>query len=274
MKSMKKRVMAAVLTAVMVIATFANVVPVGAASLTADQYLNKMTKAANKAASYEVKTNVVQNATTDGQKLNTKAVSKQIVFVDPMKSKLVTTTTIKGAGLDSKTKTITYVKQNAKGKIYEYISTDGSKYEKMNMTGMVDDLNGMEIENYSNAKIVKKNVKVNKISTVQISAEVSGADLGEVLAAAGLGSTADDTEIDYSALKPVKATLWIDRKTYLPVKVSTDMTDFLNSYLPILYQSLGLGTEDVSVEYSKAISTATYSNFNHATNFTIPKACK
>ena len=272
MKNMKKRVMAAVLTAVMVIATFANVVPAGAASLTADQYLNKMTKAANKAASYEVKTNVVQNATTDGQKLNTKAVSKQIVFVDPMKSKSVTTTTIKGAGLDGKTKTITYVKQNAKGKIYAYTSTDGSKYEKMNMTGMVDDLNGMEIENYSNAKIVKKNVKVNKISTVQISAEVSGADLGEVLAAVGLGSTADDTEIDYSALKPVKATLWVDRKTYLPVKVSTDMTDFLNSYLPILYQSLG--TEDVSVEYSKAISTATYSNFNNATNFTIPKACK
>lgn len=50
------------------------------------------------------------------------------------------------------------------------------------------------------------------------------------------------------------------------------MTDFLNSYLPILYQSLGM--EDVSVEYSKAISTATYSNFNHATNFTIPKTCK
>ena len=272
MKSMKKRVMAAVLTAVMVIATFANVAPASAASLTANQYLNKMTKAANKVKSYEMTTNVVQNATTEGQKLNTKAVSKQIVFVSPMKSKSVTTTTMKGAGLNSKSKATTYVKQTAKGNIYAYTSTDGSKYEKVNMTGMVDDVAGMDIENYSKAKIVKKNVKVNKINTVQISAQVSGADLGEVLATIGLGSTDDDTEIDYSTLKPVKATLWIDRKTYLPVKVSTDMTDFLNSYLPILYQSLGV--EDVNVEYSKAISTATYSNFNNATNFTIPKACK
>ncbi len=272
MKSMKKRVMAAVLTAVMVIATFANVAPASAASLTADQYLNKMTKAANKVKSYEMTTNVVQNATTDGQKLNTKAVSKQIVFMDPMKSKSVTTTTIKGAGLDGKTKTTVYVKQNAKGKIYAYSSTDGSKYEKINMTGMVDELNNMETENYSNAKIEKKNVKVNKINTVQISAEITGADLAEVLATAGLGGTEDDTEVDYSTLKSVKATIWVDQKTYLPVKVSTDMTEFLNSYMTILYQSLGM--EDMHVEYSKATSAATYSNYNNATNFTIPKACK
>ena len=272
MKLMKKRMMAVVLTAVMVIATFANVAPASAASLTAKQYLNKMTKAANKVTSYEMTTNVVQNATTEGQKLNTKAVSKQIVFANPIKSKSVTTTTIKGAGLDSKTKTTIYVKQNAKGKIYAYTSTDGSKYEKVNMTDMADDLSSVEVDTYSNAKIVKKNVKLNKVNTVQISAEITGADLAEVLAAAGLGGTDDDSEIDYSTLKPVKATIWIDQKTYLPVKVSTDMTDFLNSYLTILYQSLGL--EDMNVEYSKAISTATYSNFNNATKFTFPKACK
>ena len=81
MKNMKKRVMAAFLTAVMVIATFA---PASAATLNAKQYLNKMTKAANKATSYEVTTNVVQNATMEGQAVDTKAVSKQTVFTRPI----------------------------------------------------------------------------------------------------------------------------------------------------------------------------------------------
>ena len=274
MKNMKKRVMAAVLTAVMAIATFANATPTSAASLTANQYLNKMTKASNKVKSYEVTTTVVQDATTEGQQLKTKAISKQIVFANPIKSKSVTTTTVMGAGLDSKTKTTTYIKQNAKGKIYAYTSTDGSKYTKINATDMANDLNSMENANYSNAKIVKKNVKINKINTVQISVEISGTDLSEVLAAVVLGSTDDDTVIDYSTLKPVKATLWVDRKTYLPVKISTDMTDFLNSYLPILYYSLGVDDLDLNSEYLKATSTVTYLNFNNATNFVIPKACK
>ena len=270
MKNMKKRVMAAFLTAAMVVATFA---PASAATLNAKQYLNKMTKAANKATSYEVTTNVVQNATMEGQAVDTKAVSKQTVFTSPIKSKSVTTTTISGAGLNSKTKTTTYIKQNAKGKIYAYTSTDGSKYEKMNMTGMVDDMNSVDIKTYSNAKIVKKNVKVNKIKTVQISAEVKGSDLGEILAAAGLGSTEDGEDaIDYSELASVKVTIWVDQKTYLPVKVSTDMTEFLNSYMTVLYQSLGM--DDMSVDYSKATSTATYAKFNNAKNFTFPKACK
>ena len=270
MKNMKKRVMAAFLTAAMVVATFA---PASAATLNAKQYLNKMTKATNKVASYEMTTNVVQNATMEGQAVDTKAVSKQTVFTKPIKSKSVTTTTISGAGISGKTKTTTYVKQNAKGKIYAYTSTDGSKYEKVNMTSMADDLGSLDIQTYSNAKIVKKNVKVNKIKTVQISAEVKGSDLGEILAAAGLGSTEDGEDaIDYSELASVNVTIWVDKKTYLPVKVSTDMTEFLNSYMTILYQSLGM--EDMSVDYSKATSTVTYTKFNNAKNFTFPKACK
>lgn len=270
MKNMKKRVMAALLTAVMVVATFA---PAGAATLTAKQYLNKMTKVSNKATSYEVTTNVVQKAIMEGQAVDTTAVSKQTIFTNPIKSKSVTTTTISGAGINSKSKTTTYVKQNAKGKIYAYTSTDGSKYEKVNMTDMADALGSVDIQTYSNAKFVKKNVKVNKINTVQISAEVSGSDLGEVLASAGLGSTEDGEDtIDYSTLKSVKVMVWVDKETYLPVKVATDMTEFLNSYMTILDQSLGL--EGMSVDYSKATSTATYAKFNNAKNFTFPKACK
>ena len=50
------------------------------------------------------------------------------------------------------------------------------------------------------------------------------------------------------------------------------MTEFLNSYMTVLYQSLGM--DDMSVDYSKATSTATYAKFNNAKNFTFPKACK
>lgn len=73
-------------------------------------------------------------------------------------------------GKRSKAKSYTYIRQNAKGKIISYVSLDGKKYEKMDMSSYVDSLSSIDTEMYSNAKIVKENVKVNNVNTVQISA--------------------------------------------------------------------------------------------------------
>lgn len=276
MKSMKKRLLAGLMAMAMVICTFANVTPASAATLTAKQYLNKMEKAVAKVKSYETTTTTAQDATVSGETMNTTAVAKQIVFADPVKIKYVTTTKIKGAGLDSKSKTTTYVTQTKKGKLMSYTSTDGGKYVKMDMTGMLDELTGINMGGYSDVKIEKKNVKLNKTNTVQIAAQIKGEDLGAIMDAAFSAIGQDDgMTIDFSALKSVNATIWIDKKTYLPVKVTTEMTDFINSYMTALLQAAGAEDgEDLEMSYSKAVSTATYSNFNNATKFTIPKACK
>ena len=141
-----------------------------------------------------------------------------------------------------------------------------------------DSLKSIDTDIYSNTRIVKKNVKVNKVNAVQISAEISGKDLGnamtEFFSGLGLG---DEFSFDTSALQPIKVNIWIDQKTYLPIKVSTDMTAFMNGYMELLIQSLKVEGEDVTdleMSYTKASSTVTYSKYNKAADFKIPKACK
>ena len=55
------------------------------------------------------------------------------------------------------------------------------------------------------------------------------------------------------------------------------MTAFMNGYMELLIQSLKVEGEDVTdleMSYTKASSTVTYSKYNKATDFKIPKACK
>lgn len=239
MKKMKKRVKAFALAATLILCTLVNVVPAHAAGVSADQYLKKMTKAANKVKSYEATTTTVQNAITNGETANVKTVQKVISFSKPMKAKAVSTTYMKVDGESSKQKTIMYLKKNSKGKTITYVSLDGKKYYKMDMSGIEDSLKSIDTDIYSNTRIVKKNVKVNKVNAVQISAEISGKDLGdamtEIFSGLGLG---DEFSFDTSALQPIKVNIWIDQKTYLPIKVSTDMTAFVNDYMELLVQSL------------------------------------
>ena len=128
MKKMKKRVKAFALAATLILCTLVNVVPAHAAGVSADQYLKKMTKAANKVKSYEATTTTVQNAITNGETANVKTVQKVISFSKPMKAKAVSTTYMKVDGESSKQKTIMYLKKNSKGKTITYVSLDGKKY--------------------------------------------------------------------------------------------------------------------------------------------------
>ena len=102
--------------------------------------------------------------------------------------------------------------------------------------------------------------------------------MATVFSAIGMGSGSDSAAIDYSNLKSVNATIWLDKKTYLPVKITTDMTAFMNSYMTILtqpIQDMGVdGATDVNLSYTKAVATQTYTNYNKAANFKFPKACK
>lgn len=268
MRSWKKR-MAALLMAVMAVCTLANVTPASAAALTAKQYLAKMEKAVAKAKSYEATQTTTVTGSQAGQSQTAKITLKQIVFQNPVKSKAVTTMNVKGAGVSQSTKTVAYIKEDSKGNIYEYVSTDGSAYEEIDVTDLYSSASDLDASLYSGAKIVKKSVKVNKIDTVQISAKVTGADMADALAALGMGDDEiKELGIDYSSLDSIKVTIWIDKKTYLPVKVTTDMKAFYNSFFKSLYESMGVESD---VNYSVAKATTTYKNFNKATKFKFPK---
>lgn len=269
MRSWKKRMAAALLMAAMAVCTVANVTPASAATLTAKQYLTKMEKAYAKAKSCEATQTMTLTGSQAGQSQTAKMTTKQIVFQKPVKSKAVTTMTVKGAGVSQSTKSVVYIKEDSKGNIYEYVSTNGSAYEELDVTDLYSSASDMDVSLYSGAKIVKKSVKVNKINTVQISAKITGADMADALAALGMGvEEIAGMDVDFSSLSPIKVTLWIDKKTYRPVKVTTDMKAFYNSFFKSMYAAVDAESD---VNYSVAKITTTYKNFNKATKFKFPK---
>ncbi len=146
----------------------------------------------------------------------------------------------------------------------QYTSTDNKTYEKstLDLSDYSDMLSSVQTTDmYSDLKIVKNSVTVNGKSTVQIQAQLKGEDIAGLLAQLGLnGDNTQGTSSDYRSLSPITISLWIDKKTYYPVKQTIDMKDFMNEYLSSL-------VADSDMSYSKIKTSVTYKNFNKATKF-------
>lgn len=268
MKKFKKQLLAGILTAVMAVSAFASATPVSAASLSAKQYFSKMNKATEKAKSYEMKMSMDMDMVSGGETSSTKTTTTLITFTDPLKVKSVMNMSVTAGGETTNIKMTSYSKQK-NNKLIQYTSTDGKTYAKstLDLSDYSDMLGSMQSNDmYSGLKIVKKNVTVNGKSTVQIKAAIKGQDIAELLSGLGLEDETQ-TSYDYSSLAPITVTIWIDKKTYYPVKQTIDMKDFMNGYLASL-------STDSDLSYSKIKTTVTYKNFNKATKFSIPKACK
>lgn len=259
MKTFKKQLMACILTVAMAVCTFATVTPANAATPTAKQYLTKMGKAMKKAKSYEMKQTSKTTGSLMGKSLKTTQTQKQIYFKKPLKIKTITTS--KSSGTTERT--VTYTKKASNGHYYTYQLMNGNSYSKMEVPDLSSQLLCLDADCFTSAKIVKDNVKVNGINTVQISAQIEGNILNESFERYGMGDLDSSSGSDFSEIEPIKATIWIDKKTYRPVKLKEDSKDFANDY------KSGHGKT-----YSSFITTTTYSKFNKATNFKFPKNLK
>lgn len=230
---MKRSMKAAVLAFAMVICTFVNVVPSSAATLTAKQYMRKMEKAVAKVKSYESKTISVSNMVRENEVTQTEY--KKIYFTKPVKAREISTITIKSGNLeDYQDKSYTYMRQSDDGKITSYKSYDGKKYRATkNWKSIADSLTVLKPDLYSKIKIEQENMKVNGSNTIQISGQITGDKLEKVLGDVFASFMVLDekyTKIDYSNLPVIKVNVWINKKSYLPVKYSVDMTAFMNGY--------------------------------------------
>ena len=263
MKALKKQQIAVILVLSVILSTFTAVTPVSAATLSAQQYLEKMDIAVRNLKSYDFTQTTDQKMTMEGQIIQNKTVVKQSVYNSPLKVL---------AGMSSKNQAVAYLTKDADGLLWEYISSNGSGYQKTGILNYTNQIKGMDISMYSDAKIVKKKIKVNRINTVQISAQVKGSDVVKFLDQMGMSKEINAAAaVDYNTLPAIKVTCWIDKKTCRPVRTTADMKAFMNGYMSALYQKLG---QDLKLVYSQAKVTVTYKNFNKAATFTIPKECR
>lgn len=272
MKALKTQHIAVVLVLSVILSAVTAVPSVSAATQSAQQYLEKMDVAVESLKSYDFTQTTDQKMTMEGQIIQNKTVVNQSVYNSPLKVKSVTDTNTVLAGMNSKNQAVAYLTKDADGLLWEYISSNGSGYQKTGILNYTNPIRGMDISMYSDAKIVKKKIKVNRINTVQISAQVKGSDMVKLLNQIGMGKEINaEAAVDYNMLPTIKVTYWIDKKSYRPIKAAVDLKAFMNGYMSALYQKLG---QDVTLAYSQAKATITYKNFNKATVFTIPQECR
>lgn len=296
MKKIRKRIIAASMALMLACSLPGNLTVANAATLTAKQYLVKMQEAQKKVKSYEMKYSAKMDMSVEGESSSMKATSSQIVFTKPVKVKSVTKMTATQGGQSKTQTTKTYMKES-KGKLNEYTSVDGSAYSKTTIEkDVVDSMMGIiDVQTFSNAKIVKDNVTVDGKKTIQISVEFTGEDMAKAVKKLLEESdiTAEEMEeifsaIDFSSFSPIKTTYWIDRKTYLQVKTTVNATGFITDMFSFVLDTYfqekinaagGItgdydGMTDFSIDVSKATMTVTYKNYNDAKKFLYPKSCK
>ena len=87
MKALKTQQIAVILVLSVILSTFAAVTPVSAATLSAQQYLEKMDIAVRNLKSYDFTQTTDQKMTMEGQIIQNKTVVKQSVYNSPLKVK-------------------------------------------------------------------------------------------------------------------------------------------------------------------------------------------
>ena len=100
---------------------------------------------------------------------------------------------------------------------------------------------------YSDAKIVKKKIKVNRINTVQISAQVKGSDVVKFFSTRigneqrGIGIR--QAAVDYNTLPAIKVTCSMDQKNLPSSQNHGGYQSVYEQNMSALYQKLGQDPE-------------------------------
>lgn len=83
----------------------------------------------------------------------------------------------------------------------------------------------------------------------------------------------DITEEEFDSMisdtAKIDVSLWIDKKTYHPIKLYSDMTDFMNDIIKNTSEESGMSKDEVSV--TKIDMTLFVKNINKVEDFTIPQ---
>lgn len=255
----------------------------GCRELTAEEMIAKANDSINKAASMDIKMKVDINMQLGGVDQSMETEIETSMFTDPLKIKEITK-------MGGQTLLETYA-EKSDDKIIFYIGM-GNQWEKNEMS--VEGFNAESSGNYQeNAEMYLKSMQsfeaaeetetVNGVETVKITGKITGEDIKKVIEASGALEGMDemaggDEQIEsfmndiIESMGDIPVTVWLDQKTYVPVRFEIDMTECISSLFTAMFANMGI-TEDM-IKVNSAISTMDISNINSAAEFEIPEAAK
>lgn len=125
------------------------------------------------------------------------------------------------------------------------------------------------------------NEEINGANAFKYSHVMSGDDMKETLLSSGaldsvtsLGLDASQIDTMLDGLGEMVEYVWIDEATMYPVKYEVDMTDIMDALMVNLVTAMGEQAQGMSINIPKMKMTMECSNFNNATDFTIPEEAK
>ena len=255
----------------------------GCRELTAEEMIAKANDSINKAASMDVKMKVDINMQLGGTDQSIETEIETSMFTDPLKIKEITK-------MGGQTLLETYA-EKVGDKIILYIGM-GDQWEKdeMSVEGFNAESSGnyqenaeMYLESMQSFEAAEETETVNGVETVKITGKITGEDIKKVIEASGslegidemaggdeaLGSLLNDV---YNNMGDIAIAVWLDQKTYAPVRFEIDMTECISSLFTAIFANMGI-TEDM-IKVNSAVSKMDISNINSAAEFEIPEAAK
>lgn len=119
--------------------------------------------------------------------------------------------------------------------------------------------------------------QVNGANAYKYSYVLTEAELKEQMQESGALDSVSQLGLDVSQvdsmlddLGDVTAYVWIDEATYYPVKYEMDMTTVMDTLMKNMLEAMGDQAEGVSMSVPEMKISMTCSNFNSATDFTVP----
>ncbi len=99
-------------------------------------------------------------------------------------------------------------------------------------------------------------------------------DSGALDSVSSLGLDVSQIDSMLDDLGDITAYVWIDETSYYPVQYEMDMTTAMNSLMANMIEALGDQAEGLSITVPELKVVMTCSNFNNATDFTVPDEAK
>ena len=97
---------------------------------------------------------------------------------------------------------------------------------------------------------------------------------GALNSLSSLGISEDQMKEMLSGLGDIPVTLWISETDLYPVRYDMDMTSVMDGLMKAVLESMGDQAEGLTMSVPEMTITMTCSNFNSATDFTIPDEAK
>lgn len=206
-----------------------------------------------------------------------------VCFTDPLKIKMDMTVDV---GEQGSTNTQVYVMPSENGTYNVYIY-DGQSWKSQEVTE--SDMAASDLANYdarsSMLKYIGDGSKYTQEGTEQIdggnaykySYVLTEEELKDQMKESGALNSVSQLGLDVSqvdsmldGLGDVTAYVWIDEATMYPVKYEMDMTTVMDSLMKNMVEAMGDQAEGVSMSVPEMKVVMTCSNFNNATDFTVP----